>query len=131
MNTLRPFNCLRFPANLENSVQFTHKTMRLDFDQLYTIYQAWVSAVDSISDVEGLYPTFVMNIMPASAASVALNNGIGNVWGLEEQPLMSTSSDSIGRWVLFSFYPPHPPHPFPFSLSFTFHLSSILHSLRR
>jgi hypothetical protein len=40
--------------------------------------------VDEISDVEGLVPTFVMNILPASALSVAKNNGIGNTWGLDD-----------------------------------------------
>lgn len=47
--------------------------------------------MDEISDVEGLYPTFVMNIMPKSAMSVAKNNGIGNVWGLDDdQSYIST-----------------------------------------
>ena len=40
--------------------------------------------MDEISDVEGLYPTFVMNVLPASALSVAKNNGIGNTWGLDD-----------------------------------------------
>ncbi|KAH6990268.1 FAD binding domain protein [Ilyonectria destructans] len=65
-------------------VQFAHKTMKPDGDQLYRIYQAWKAAVEDISDVEGLYPTFVMNVLPASAASVAKNNGVGNTWGLED-----------------------------------------------
>lgn len=58
--------------------------MKPDGDQLYRIYQAWKTAVEDISDVEGLYPTFVMNVLPASAASVAKNNGVGNTWGLED-----------------------------------------------
>ncbi len=40
--------------------------------------------MDEISDVKGLYPTFVMNILPKSALSVAKNNGIGNTWGLND-----------------------------------------------
>jgi hypothetical protein len=40
--------------------------------------------VDEISDVEGLVPTFVMNVLPKSALSVAKNNGIGNTWGLDD-----------------------------------------------
>ena len=40
--------------------------------------------MDEISDVEGLYPTFVMNVLPASALSVAKNNDIGNTWGLDD-----------------------------------------------
>ncbi|KAH8805327.1 putative FAD-binding oxidoreductase [Xylogone sp. PMI_703] len=65
-------------------VQFAHKTIKSDTDQLYRIYQAWKIAVEEVSDVEGLYPTFVMNIMPKSALSVAKDNGIGNTWGLDD-----------------------------------------------
>lgn len=61
--------------------------MKPDGPQLYRIYQAWKKAVEDISDVEGLYPTFVMNVLPASAASVAKNNGVGNTWGLlDDEP---------------------------------------------
>lgn len=61
-----------------------------DYDQLSAIYHSWKDAVDSIADVEGLYPTFVMNIVPKSAMSVAKNNGVGNVWGLDDcQSLIS------------------------------------------
>ncbi|KAI1131364.1 FAD binding domain protein [Nemania abortiva] len=66
-------------------VQFAHHTMKPDGAQLYRIYQAWRAAVDDVIDVEGLYPTFVMNIMPKSAASVAKNNGVGNTWGLDDE----------------------------------------------
>lgn len=52
--------------------------------RLYEIYSAWKASIADISDVEGLYPTFVMNIVPQSAAAVAQNNGIGNVWGLTD-----------------------------------------------
>lgn len=48
------------------------------------LYQLWKDAVDKISDVEGLYPTFVLNILPKSAAAVAKYNGIGNTWGLDD-----------------------------------------------
>ena len=59
--------------------------------QLYRIYQIWKAAVDTIADVDGLYPTLVMNLAPKSAAHVALTNGIGNVWGL-------TDSESYVWW---------------------------------
>jgi len=43
-----------------------------------------------VADVEGLEATLVLNVIAKSAASVALDNGIGNVWGLEgTQSLMS------------------------------------------
>lgn len=55
-----------------------------DADQLYNIYKVWKDAVDDIADVEGLYPTFVLNTIPRSAATVGKTNGIGNVWGLDD-----------------------------------------------
>ena len=58
--------------------------MKPDTEQLYRIYSAWKTAVDEISDVEGLFPTFVMNVLPKSAMSVAKNSGVGNTWGLDD-----------------------------------------------
>lgn len=75
--------------------------MRPDADQLFLIYQLWKDAVDQIADVDGLYPTFVANIAPASAATVAKTNGVGDTWGLDDSepfmckaPLPSTSSST-------------------------------------
>lgn len=48
------------------------------------MYTQWKAAVDDIADVEGLYPTFVLNMAPKSAAAVAKTNGIGNTWGLDD-----------------------------------------------
>jgi hypothetical protein len=53
--------------------------MKPNSTQLLAIYESWKAAVDTISDVEGLLPTFVMNTMPASAMAVAEKNGIGNI----------------------------------------------------
>lgn len=58
--------------------------MKPDSNQIYQLYQIWKDAVDRIEDVEGLYPTFVLNLMPKSANTIAKTNGIGNVWGLED-----------------------------------------------
>jgi len=69
---------------MPKSVQFGHKTIKPDTAQLLKIYEAWKAAVDELSDVEGLVPTFVMNVLPKSALSVAKNNGIGNTWGLDD-----------------------------------------------
>ncbi|KAF7627996.1 putative FAD-binding oxidoreductase [Aspergillus flavus] len=69
-------------------VMFSHKTMKPDPGMLYSIYKAWKAAVDDISDVEGLYPTFVLNEITPSSLRVAQTNGVGNVWGLEPEPLM-------------------------------------------
>lgn len=73
---------------------FSHKSMKPDPEVLHSIYRAWKDAVDEISDVEGLYPTFVTNVHAPSSARVALENGIGNVWGLEAEPL-------ICKWLSF------------------------------
>ncbi|KUJ16972.1 FAD-binding domain-containing protein [Mollisia scopiformis] len=72
------------PPNQMFRVQFASKTMKPNSTQLYQIYEAWKSALEDVSDVEGLVPTFVMNTMPASAASVAMTNGVGNTWGLDD-----------------------------------------------
>lgn len=63
--------------------------MKPDAETITSIYQAWKAAVDEISDVQGLYPTFVLNEITASSLRVAATNGVGNVWGLEPEPLMS------------------------------------------
>lgn len=58
--------------------------MKADAEQIYRIYEAWKAAVEDMSDVEGLIPTLVLNTMAASAMSIAKNNGVGNVWGLDD-----------------------------------------------
>ncbi|KAL1890785.1 hypothetical protein Sste5346_008110 [Sporothrix stenoceras] len=74
-------------------VQFSHRTMKPDADQIIEYFQMWKNAVDEIADVEGLYPTFVLNAAPASAARVAQTNGVGNLWGL----------DASENWLIFQF----------------------------
>lgn len=80
-----------------NRIQFGHKTIRADADQLYHIYEAWRAAVEDISDVEGLIPTLVLNTMAPSAMSVAKTNGIGNVWGLDDDEALISK---LGKHVL-------------------------------
>ena len=58
--------------------------MKPDADQICCLYQMWKDAVDQIADVEGLYPTFVLNLMPKSANTIAKMNGVGNAWGLDD-----------------------------------------------
>ncbi|KAI1119901.1 FAD binding domain protein [Nemania abortiva] len=65
-------------------VQFAHKTMKPDTEQLLRIYQLWKQSVEGLSDVEGLIPTLVLNLLPASALTVGKTNGVGNVWGLDD-----------------------------------------------
>lgn len=69
--------------------------MKPDIAQLQKIYTAWVAAVQEISDVEGLYPTFVINVLPSSAMSVAANNGVGNTWGLDDDQSLIRKSTSL------------------------------------
>lgn len=69
---------------------FAHHSMVPDTDVLYGMMQKWKESVDEIADIQGLYPTFVMNISPASAARMAQTNGVGNVWGLKDEPLICT-----------------------------------------
>jgi hypothetical protein len=68
--------------------------MKPDADALYSIFQAWKDAVDQVADVEGLYPTFVTNVISPTSVRVAETNGVGNVWGLEEEPLISKSTQT-------------------------------------
>ncbi|KAF4784735.1 putative fad binding domain-containing protein [Colletotrichum scovillei] len=76
--------------------KYFHGTMRPDAKRLYEIYLAWKESVSKLSDVEGLYPTFVMNIMPKSAQSVAKHNGIGNIWGLDDKESFIVWQTSTG-----------------------------------
>ncbi|KAL4930754.1 FAD-binding oxidoreductase [Aspergillus undulatus] len=69
-------------------IMFSHKTITPDPDALLFIYKEWKAAVDSIADVQGLQPTFVLNHITPSSLRVAKENKIGNVWGLEDEPLM-------------------------------------------
>ncbi|PSK40038.1 hypothetical protein B9Z65_7978 [Elsinoe australis] len=66
-------------------ISFGHHTIKTNPERLVEIYKQWVDAIQDIRDVEGLLPTYVLNPAPKSAASVALNNGVGNVWGLEDE----------------------------------------------
>ncbi|KAJ0116233.1 FAD binding domain-containing protein [Diaporthe amygdali] len=65
-------------------IQFAHQTMEPNATRLYEIYQAWVEAIQDVSDVEGLRPGLVLNLLPKTAASVAKTNGVGNTFGLDD-----------------------------------------------
>lgn len=65
-------------------VQFGHHTIKPNATRLTEMYHTWRNALDEISDVQGLFPTFVLNSAPKGAATVAKMNGIGNVWGLDD-----------------------------------------------
>ncbi|KAK4106438.1 Glucooligosaccharide oxidase [Parathielavia hyrcaniae] len=70
-------------------IQFGHYTMKPDAAQLYSLYQQWVEAVHDISDVRGLAPTFVINLLPGASARPALTNCMGNVFGLRNEDLIT------------------------------------------
>lgn len=85
---------------------FSHKAIFPNADRLYEIYQTWKEAVDQISDVQGLFPTFVMNTAPAGAARVGLTNGIGNVWGLKAEPAiceLHSFNLPLGKYAVLLF----------------------------
>ncbi|KAF6803641.1 FAD binding domain-containing protein [Colletotrichum sojae] len=65
-------------------IQFGHQTIKPDAARLYEIYQAWVEAIQDVADVEGLRPTYILNIVPKSASTVAKTNGVGNTFGLDD-----------------------------------------------
>ncbi|GAE00290.1 FAD-binding oxidoreductase [Paecilomyces variotii No. 5] len=65
-------------------VMFSHHTILPIPEVINEIYQTWLAGVENISDVEGLYPTFVLNVVPKGAAHVGKTNGIGNLWGLDD-----------------------------------------------
>lgn len=69
---------------------FGHHTIRPDAERLTEIYKQWRGAVKVIADVQGIRPSFVINLLPKTAATVAKNNGIGNIFGLDDfEPLTS------------------------------------------
>ncbi|KAJ7765941.1 putative FAD-binding oxidoreductase, partial [Mycena maculata] len=68
----------------EFRVQFAHKIMHPNAARIYAIYQAWIKAIDEVADVEALQSTFVLNTIPKTAAAVSKNNGVGNVWSLDD-----------------------------------------------
>lgn len=74
---------------------FSLHSMIPDADVMYGMMQKWKEAVDEIADVQGLPPTFIMNISPASAARVAQENGVGNVWGLDDEPLICKAATRL------------------------------------
>jgi hypothetical protein len=65
-------------------IQFGHHTIKPDAEQLIYIYEEWLAAVQEIEEVPGLFPTLVLNLAPASAATVAKTNGVGNTFGIDD-----------------------------------------------
>lgn len=73
--------------------------MKPNATRLYEIYQAWVEALQDVSDVEGLRPGFVLNLLPKTAAAVAKTNGVGNTFGLEDdQSYICTYNRTVLLW---------------------------------
>ncbi|KAF7895725.1 uncharacterized protein EAF01_009687 [Botrytis porri] len=65
-------------------VEFTVHSMKPNGTVLYQMWQMWKAAVEDVKDVVSFYPTFVTNLDPKSANTVAKTNGIGNVWGRDD-----------------------------------------------
>ncbi|KPM43814.1 hypothetical protein AK830_g2783 [Neonectria ditissima] len=66
-------------------VSFGHHTIKPDAKRLTEIYNAWIDAIEDVADVPGIRPTFILNLVPRSASTVAKNNGIGNAFGLDNK----------------------------------------------
>ncbi|KAM0325420.1 hypothetical protein ACHAQA_007406 [Verticillium albo-atrum] len=64
-------------------IQFGHHTIKPDADQILWMYQQWHEAVAEVADVEGILPTFILNLAPKTAAAVGKENGVGNALGLD------------------------------------------------
>ncbi|KAL4910391.1 hypothetical protein BDW74DRAFT_165444 [Aspergillus multicolor] len=69
-------------------IVFAHHTIKADTNALIAIYNIWKDAVAQIADVEGLNPTFVPNYVSPGSVHAGKDNGVGNVWGLEEEALI-------------------------------------------
>ncbi|KAK6603098.1 FAD binding domain-containing protein [Botrytis cinerea] len=65
-------------------VEFAVHSMKPNGTVLYQMWQMWKAAVEDVKDVVGFYPTFVTNLDPKSANTIAKTNGIGNVWGRDD-----------------------------------------------
>jgi hypothetical protein len=76
---------------------YSHKTIKAGPQVLYIFYKIWKEAVDEVSYVQDLYPTFVTNVHAPGASRVGKTNGVGNVWGLEAEPLICKYSSSLLR----------------------------------
>ncbi|KAL4768613.1 FAD binding domain protein [Aspergillus nidulans var. acristatus] len=91
--TAIPGTSKQWASNLDSPKQmfrivFGNHSMYPDADVFYSMFKTWTAAVAQTADIQGLYPTFVINLSPASAASVVKTNQIGNTWGLSEEPLI-------------------------------------------
>ena len=95
VTTMKPWADMLDSPKQMFRVQFSHKTMKPNAKVLFSIYKAWKDALDKVADVQGLYPTFVTNVISPTSVRVAKTNGVGNVWGLEEEPLISKLIEKI------------------------------------
>ncbi|KAL2818577.1 hypothetical protein BJX63DRAFT_429078 [Aspergillus granulosus] len=69
-------------------IVFSHRTIKADAALLTSLYESWKESLAEIADVEGLAPTFVANVISPNAVRVGNTNGIGNIWGLKEEPMI-------------------------------------------
>ncbi|KAF7881432.1 hypothetical protein EAF00_011801 [Botryotinia globosa] len=76
-------------------VEFAVYFMKPNGTVLYQMWQMWKATVEDVKDVVGFYPTFVTNLDPKSANTIAKTNGIGNQmstgWDLAQDDLRMTT----------------------------------------
>ncbi|PYI13628.1 putative FAD-binding oxidoreductase [Aspergillus violaceofuscus CBS 115571] len=67
-------------------IAFSAHSIVPNANRLYEIYQAWKTSVETLSDVQGIYPTFVINLCPTGAVRAGRNTDVGNTWDLALEP---------------------------------------------
>lgn len=74
-------DCLRFHRQTFGA----HSFLAGDPDNIAAMYTMFKNATKRMANVTGFRPTMAFQPIPKSAIAVAANNGIGNVWGLDEK----------------------------------------------
>ncbi|SPJ83619.1 related to FAD-binding oxidoreductase [Fusarium torulosum] len=78
-------------------VSFGHHTIKPDAERITEIYKAWIEAIADIVDVPGIFPTFILNLVPRTAATVGKKNGIG--WQLTTSWARPEDDVKVTTWA--------------------------------
>ncbi|KAE8155204.1 putative FAD-binding oxidoreductase [Aspergillus avenaceus] len=86
VTTMRQWTEDKESPNQMFRIAFAKHSIVPNTDRLYETYQAWKKGIDTLSDVQGIYPTFVINLCPTGAMRAGRNTSVGNTWGLPLEP---------------------------------------------
>ncbi|PLB55787.1 putative FAD-binding oxidoreductase [Aspergillus steynii IBT 23096] len=86
VTTMRQWTEDKETPNQMFRIAFAKHSIIPDTDRLYEIYQAWKKGIDTLSDVQGIHPTFVINLCPIGAVRAGRNTSVGNTWDLPLEP---------------------------------------------